>query len=131
MVDHLHLMETSDLKLDETHAIARNVSELRKLAKELNIPVLCLAQLSRSCENRQDKRPLLSDLRQTGKIEEDAYGIIFVYRDEYYNPDTTLDPGVAEMNVAKNRDGETSLIKVYFQESAPAFRSLQREEIQI
>ena len=80
-------------------------------AKELNVPVLCLSQLSRANESRQDKRPLLSDLRESGAIEQDADEVMFLYREDYYNKDTP-EQNVAECIVAKNRHGETGTVKL-------------------
>jgi replicative DNA helicase len=124
VIDHLHLMAQG--RDDETVSVARNMSALRILAKDLNVPLICVAQLSRNVEGRQDKHPMLSDLRQAGKIEEDAYSVMLMYRDEYYNPDTTSKPGVAEVNVAKHRDGETGSIDMYFDAPVPMFRPLAR-----
>ena len=84
---------------------------LKIMAKELNVPVLCLSQLSRANESRQDKRPLLSDLRESGAIEQDADEVMFLYREDYYNKDTP-EQNVAECIVAKNRHGETGTVKL-------------------
>ncbi len=73
---------------------------LKRLAKELHTPILALAQLSRSCEARGDKRPMLSDLRDSGEIEQDADAVVFIYRDDYYNPETSDRPNTAEVNIA-------------------------------
>lgn len=131
VIDHLHLMGSSDPKDDETRSVSRNAEEIRKLAKLLDVPVLCLAQLSRNVENRQNKRPTLADLRQSGTIEEVAYAVIFLYRDEYYNPDTTDRPGGLEAIVAKHRDGATGTIDFYFDGEAPAVKSAVWKETQL
>ena len=84
---------------------------LKIMAKELNVPVVCLSQLSRAVESRTDKRPILSDLRESGAIEQDADSVMFLYRDEYYN-ENTEEKGIAECIVAKNRHGETGAVKL-------------------
>ncbi len=106
IVDYLQLMNTSSKKENRQQEISTISRGLKIMAKELDVPVLALSQLSRACELRQDKRPLLSDLRESGAIEQDADVVKFIYRDEYYEPDTDK-PGVAEVIVAKNRKGPT------------------------
>ena len=84
---------------------------LKIMAKELNVPVVCLSQLSRAVESRTDKRPVLSDLRESGAIEQDADCVMMLYRDDYYNPDTE-EKNVAECIISKNRHGETGTVKL-------------------
>ena len=84
---------------------------LKIMAKELNVPVLCLSQLSRAAESRPDKRPLLSDLRESGAIEQDADQVLLLYRDDYYNKESP-DKNIAEVIVAKNRHGEQGTVRV-------------------
>ncbi|MGN1409630.1 MAG: replicative DNA helicase [Eubacteriales bacterium] len=111
IVDYLQLMQgdrRNDNRVQEVGEISRG---LKLLAKELAIPVICCAQLSRGPENRPDKRPMLSDLRDSGAIEQDADIVMFLYRDEYYK-DETVDQSVAEVIVAKNRHGSLEKVKL-------------------
>ena len=114
VVDYLQLMNGSgygkggDSRVNVVSEISRS---LKIMAKELNVPVLCLSQLSRGPESRPDKRPMLSDLRESGAIEQDADEVMFLYRDEYYN-ENTEDKGIAECIVQKNRHGETGTVKL-------------------
>lgn len=113
IIDYLQLMTSATGKVTENRvtAVGEISRSLKIMAKELNVPVICLSQLSRANESRADKRPMLSDLRESGSIEQDADEVIFIYRDDYYNPDTE-EKNVAELIVAKNRHGETGTVAV-------------------
>ena len=114
IIDYLQLMNGSgygkggDSRVNVVSEISRS---LKIMAKELNVPVMCLSQLSRGPESRTDKRPMLSDLRESGAIEQDADEVLFLYRDEYYN-ENTEDKGIAECIVSKNRHGEVGTVKL-------------------
>ena len=114
IIDYLQLMQgsgygkNSENRVTVVGEISRS---LKIMAKELNVPVICLSQLSRAVESRTDKRPILSDLRESGAIEQDADAVMFLYRDEYYNANTE-DKGLAECIVGKNRHGETGTVKL-------------------
>lgn len=110
MIDYLQLMSSgkSENRNQEISEISRG---LKLLAKELNVPIICLSQLSRAVESRSDHKPMLSDLRESGAIEQDADVVMFLYRDEYYNPDTEK-KGVGEVIVAKHRSGPTGTIEL-------------------
>ena len=114
VIDYLQLMNGSGYGKggDNRVTVVAEISRaLKIMAKELNVPVICLSQLSRAVEGRQDKRPILSDLRESGAIEQDADSVMFLYRDEYYN-ENTEDKGLAECIVSKNRHGETGTVKL-------------------
>ncbi len=113
VVDYLQLMTTANGRSNENRVqVVSEISRaLKIMAKELNVPVVCLSQLSRANESRADKRPMLSDLRESGAIEQDADQVLFIYRDDYYNEDSE-EKNIAEIIVAKNRHGETGTVKV-------------------
>ena len=114
VIDYLQLMQGSGFgkNSDNRVTVVGEISRaLKIMAKELNVPVICLSQLSRAVESRTDKRPILSDLRESGAIEQDADSVMFLYRDEYYN-ENSEDKGLAECIVAKNRHGETGTVKM-------------------
>ncbi len=114
IIDYLQLMNSSGYgKTNENRvqAVGEISRSLKIMAKELNVPVICLSQLSRAVESRTDKRPIMSDLRESGAIEQDADAILFLYRDDYYNPNSE-EKNVAECIVSKNRHGETGTVKL-------------------
>ncbi len=132
MIDYLQLMQADKAsggnRVQEIGEISRG---LKQLARELDVPVLAAAQLSRGVESRQDKRPMLSDLRDSGSIEQDADIVMFIYRDDYYNPETSERPNIAELNVAKHRNGPTSTIDLYWNSTLASFANLKRQEVQL
>ena len=126
VVDYLQLMvgqgNRSENRQQEIAEISRG---LKVLARDLDVPVLAVAQLSRAVEGRHDKRPLLSDLRDSGAIEQDADLVMFLYRDEYYNPDSD-DKGIAEIIIGKHRNGPTGKVQLAWLEQYTKFASLAR-----
>ncbi|MEL7316586.1 MAG: replicative DNA helicase, partial [Cyanobacteria bacterium J06559_3] len=121
LIDYLQLMEgSSDNRVQELSKITRS---LKGLARELNVPIISLSQLSRGVESRTNKRPMMSDLRESGSIEQDADLIMMLYREEYYDPDTP-DRGIAEIIITKHRNGPTGTVKLLFEPQYTRFRNL-------
>ena len=123
LIDYLQLMgEGGDNRVQELSKITRS---LKALAREIHAPVIALSQLSRAVESRNNKRPMMSDLRESGALEQDSDLIMMLYRDEYYNPDS-LDRGLAEVIITKHRNGPTGTIKLLFQSEFTKFLNLKK-----
>lgn len=128
IIDYLQLIawsgsEKSESRQQEVSAISRS---LKGLARELSVPVVCLSQLSRAVESRQDKRPMLSDLRESGAIEQDADVVLFLYRDSYYNPQKEESRGKGEVIIAKQRNGPVGSIELAFNSNFAKFDNLEK-----
>ena len=114
--------QSTDSRQQEISDISRS---LKALARELNVPVLALSQLSRAVEQRPDHRPMLSDLRESGAIEQDADVVMFIYRDDYYNKDTEL-KGISEIIIAKQRNGPIGTVNLAWLPEYTKFANLER-----
>jgi len=128
VIDYLQLMQgrsRTDNRQQEVSEISRS---LKILAKELNVPIITLSQLSRAAETRTDHRPMLSDLRESGAIEQDADIVMFIYRDDYYNPDTEK-KNVAEIIIAKQRNGSTGTVELAWLGQFTKFANLEKQRI--
>jgi replicative DNA helicase len=129
IIDYLQLMtsaggNTSSAGANRVTIVGEISRALKIMAKELNVPVICLSQLSRANESRTDKRPILSDLRESGSIEQDADSVMFIYRDDYYN-ENSEEKNIAEIIVAKNRHGETGTVKLQWLPQYTTFSDIE------
>jgi len=127
IVDYLQLMDTTNRNATPLQQVTENSKALKSLAKELNIPVLVISQLSRKVEERTPHRPMLSDLRESGTIEQDADVVLFIYREDKYN-ENSLEKNIAEIMIAKHRNGPIGAIKLYFDEQKASFRNLEQTD---
>lgn len=128
IVDYLGIMKkVGDRDTSNSDKIGLITSSLKGLAKEMKVPVLCLSQLNRECEARMDKRPMLSDLRDSGNVEQDADVVIFIYRDEVYNSNCER-PGIAEMIVAKHRNGPVGVVEQYYNQPTGKWGDLTEDD---
>ena len=126
IIDYLQLMRPEDPRDGRVEQVGKMSRGLKILARELEIPVIAISQLSRAVEARPDKRPLMADLRESGNIEQDADLVMFVYRDEYYNSESE-NPGVAEVIIGKHRNGPVGKIELTFLDRYPKFASMARD----
>lgn len=131
IVDYLQLISAGARNRNRQEEVSEVGRSLKQLARELDIPIVATAQLSRNVEQRQNKRPNLADLRESGSLEQEADVVMFLYRDEYYNPETTERPNILEVNVAKHRNGPTGEIDLYWHAKAMAARNLQRMQLNL
>ena len=124
LLDYLQLMEGGDSD-NRVQQLSKMTRSLKGLARELNVPIIALSQLSRGVEQRNNKRPMLSDLRESGSIEQDADLVMMLYRDEYYNPDSP-DRGIAEVSIVKHRNGPVGTVKLIFNAEQTKFENLAK-----
>ena len=122
VVDYIQLVDADDPRDSRQEQIAKVSRRLKQIARELNIPVVALSQLNRAVENREDRRPRMADLRESGAIEQDADLVLLLHRPEYYDPNDQ--PGVAELIIAKNRSGGTDTVKLAFLKNLTRFENL-------
>ena len=125
-IDYLQLISTDSKSKNREAEVSEISRRLKVLAEELRIPIICVAQLNRDCERRENKRPTLADLRESGAIEQDADMVVFLYRQEYYQ--RGMNSGIAELIIAKHRNGRTGVLEVTWLPEIMTFRDLVRTE---
>jgi replicative DNA helicase len=130
MVDYLQLMTATRKDSNRVQEVSDISRAMKQLARELDVPVLAAAQLSRAVEQRQDKRPTLSDLRDSGALEQDADVVLFIYRDDYYNPNTDK-KNQADIIIAKHRNGPTGMVSLHFSRELTRFSNLKRMPVDL
>ena len=122
IVDYLQLMTSGTTVENRVQEVSQISRSLKVLARDLDVPILAMSQLSRAVEQRHDKRPILSDLRESGSIEQDADLVMFIYRDEYYDKESERE-GIADLIIAKHRNGGLGTVELTFQRDFPRFMS--------
>lgn len=131
VIDHLHRLAADRAMNNRALELGEMMRQIVNAARQVNVPILLLAQLSRGVESRADKRPMLSDLRDSGTIEEEAHTVMFLYRDAYYEGDLSESPDTGELSVAKNRDGKTGIVHLYWDADTVSYRNLQTREVEL
>jgi replicative DNA helicase len=121
MVDYIQLVDSEESRDSRQEQIAKISRRLKTLGRELEVPVVALSQLNRAVENREDRRPRMADLRESGAIEQDADIVLLLHRPEYYDPNDQ--PGIAELIIAKNRNGATGTVKMTFLKNFTRFEN--------
>ncbi|PIS40333.1 MAG: replicative DNA helicase, partial [Candidatus Nealsonbacteria bacterium CG08_land_8_20_14_0_20_36_22] len=127
IIDYLQLMEPRNPAANLVQQVSEISRSLKGLARELNVPVLALSQLSRAVEHRTPQIPRLADLRESGSLEQDADVVLFIYREDRYNSDTTK-KNIADIIIAKHRNGPVGKVELYFDDKRVCFRNLEKEE---
>ena len=131
IIDYMQLINGNNRGREGNRAqeVSEISRQIKSLARDLNIPILAISQLSRAVEQRTSKRPMLSDLRESGATEQDADIVMMLYRDDYYNPGTET-PGVAEVNIVKNRSGQTGKVDLFFSKEFTQFSNYAKQDQQ-